>query len=117
MQSMEEKVEWANLYDFYGELLNGHQRKLFEEFVFDDLSLAEIAEQEGISRQGVHDVVRRCTRILEGYEEKLHLVAKFRQARGKVERISQLAQEFRRTHEASVMEEVEKISIQILEEL
>ena len=74
---MEEKLEQAYLYDFYGELLNEHQRRIYEDFVFNDLSLGEIAKDEGISRQGVHDMVRRCNRTLEGYEEKLHLVAKF----------------------------------------
>ena len=67
---MEEKIEQAYLYDFYGELLNEHQRKIYEDFVFNDLSLGEIADEEGISRQGVHDMVKRCTKTLEGYEEQ-----------------------------------------------
>ena len=62
---MEEKLEQAYLYDFYGELLNEHQRRIYEDFVFNDLSLGEIAKDEGISRQGVHDMVRRCNRTLE----------------------------------------------------
>lgn len=66
---MEEKVEQAYLYDFYGELLNEHQRRIYEDFVFNDLSLGEIASCEGISRQGVHDLIKRCNKMLEGYEE------------------------------------------------
>ena len=58
---MEEKIEQAYLYDFYGELLNEHQRRIYEDFVFNDLSLGEIANEEGISRQGVHDMIKRCT--------------------------------------------------------
>ena len=85
---MEEKLEQAYLYDFYGELLNEHQRRIYEDFVFNDLSLGEIAKDEGISRQGVHDMVRRCNRTLEGYEEKLHLVAKFLSAKQKVSKMS-----------------------------
>ena len=54
---MEEKIEQAYLYDFYGELLNEHQRRIYEDFVFNDLSLGEIANEEGISRQGVHDMI------------------------------------------------------------
>jgi predicted DNA-binding protein YlxM (UPF0122 family) len=77
---MEEKIEQAYLYDFYGELLNEHQRKIYEDFVFNDLSLGEIADEEGISRQGVHDMVKRCTKTLEGYESKLHLIEKFQTA-------------------------------------
>lgn len=114
---MEEKVEQTYLYDFYGELLNEHQRRIYEDFVCNDLSLAEIAEEEGISRQGVHDMVRRCTKTLEGYEAKLHLVSRFLSTRQKVVRIQELAQRFREEQEVAVMEEIEAISSQILEEL
>ena len=61
---MEEKLEQAYLYDFYGELLNGHQRQVYEDFVFNDLSLGEIASEEGISRQGVADLLKRCNKKL-----------------------------------------------------
>ncbi len=74
---MEKIVRQGILYDFYGELLTEHQRQVYEEVVFHDLSLSEIAQEKGISRQGVHDLVRRCDKILEGYEDKLHLVEKF----------------------------------------
>ena len=114
---MEEKITQAYLYDFYGELLNEHQRRIYEDFVFQDLSLGEIADAEGISRQGVHDMVRRCTRTLEGYEEKLHLVEKFLMAKRRVEEIHRLAGVFRENHDEAVMEEIEQISNQILEEL
>lgn len=56
------------LYDFYGELLTDHQREVYEDFVLNDLSLSEIAQEEGISRQGVHDLVKRCDRILGTYQ-------------------------------------------------
>lgn len=74
---MEKIVRQGILYDFYGELLTEHQRQIYEEVVFHDLSLSEIAQEQGISRQGVHDLVRRCDKILQGYEDKLHLVEKF----------------------------------------
>ena len=74
---MEEKLEQAYLYDFYGELLNEHQRQVYEDFVFNDLSLGEIASEEGISRQGVADLIKRCNKKLLDYEAKLHLVEKF----------------------------------------
>lgn len=114
---MEEKIEQAYLYDFYGELLNEHQRRIYEDFVFNDFSLGEIASEEGISRQGVHDMIRRCTRTLEGYEEKLHLIAKFQATKKKVAKIDALVKEFRSTHQEAIMEEIEQISNQILEEL
>lgn len=114
---MEEKVEQAYLYDFYGELLNERQRKIYEDYIFGDLSLSEIAQEEGISRQGVHDMVRRCTKILVEYEEKLKLVKKFLLAKNNVERIHKLAGEFRASFDISLIEEIEQISNQIIEEL
>ena len=114
---MEAKVEQAYLYDFYGELLNEHQRKIYEDFVFNDLSLGEIADEEGISRQGVHDMVKRCTKTLEGYEEKLKLIEKFQAAKQLVAQIQKLAGEFHVSHDEVIMEEIGQISNQILEEL
>ena len=67
---MEKIVEQGMLYDFYGELLTEHQRKIYEDVVLNDMSLSEIAEEQGISRQGVHDLVRRCDRTLQSYEER-----------------------------------------------
>lgn len=114
---MEEKVEQAYLYDFYGELLNEHQRRIYEDFVFNDLSLGEIASCEGISRQGVHDLIKRCNRMLEGYEEKLHLVRKFMEAKQNVEQIHKLVGEFKEKRTDACIDEIEKISNRILEEL
>ena len=62
---MEKIVEQGLLYDFYGELLTDHQRNVYEDVVFNDLSPSEIAKEQGISRQGVHDLIRRCNKILE----------------------------------------------------
>lgn len=90
---MEKILRQTLLYDFYGELLTGHQRRIYEDAVFGDLSLGEIAEMQGISRQGVHDLIRRCDRALEEYEEKLHLVCKFSETRKQIEKIRSLAGE------------------------
>ncbi len=68
---MEKIVEQGLLYDFYGELLTKHQRQIYERIVYDNLSLGEIAQEEGVSRQAVHDMVRRCEGSA-GYEEKLN---------------------------------------------
>lgn len=114
---MEEKVEQAYLYDFYGELLNEHQRRIYEDFVFNDLSLGEIAACEGISRQGVHDLVKRCNKMLEGYEEKLHLVKKFLDAKQSIGKIHTLVGAFKENRDDAVIDEIEKISNEILEEL
>ena len=84
---MEEKLTQAYLFDFYGEMLNEHQRRIYEDFVFNDLSLGEIAGEEGISRQGVADMVKRCDKKLRDYEDKLHLVDKFISIKSDVEKI------------------------------
>ena len=114
---MERKVMQTYLYDFYGELLTEHQRDIFGDFVLNDLSLSEIAREEGISRQGVHDLVKRCDRILEGYEEKLHLLERFLKTKEKVTRIRTLSRNCQEQRESEVMAEIEAISNEILEEL
>ena len=90
---MEKIVEQGILYDFYGELLTEHQRRLYEDAVYNDLSLREIADENGISRQGVHNLLRRCDKILEGYEEKLHLVEKFILNKKKAEEMEELSRQ------------------------
>ena len=110
---MEEKLEQAYLYDFYGELLNEHQRRIYEDFVFNDLSLGEIAKDEGISRQGVHDLVKRCDKILSGYEEKLKLVEKFNQTKKMVEEIKELAGQYKKDGDRSLIDRIEAISEEI----
>ena len=77
---MEKIYEQTLLYDFYGELLTKHQQSIYEDAVYNDMSLGEIAEEQGISRQGVHDLIRRCDKILLEYEGKLHLVERFAKA-------------------------------------
>ena len=77
MSSMDEILRRSLLFDFYGELLTDHQKKIYEAFDSEDLSLSEIAEQEGISRQGVHDSLKRALAALHNYEDTLHLVLRF----------------------------------------
>ena len=61
---MEKFVTQALLYDFYGELLTEHQKRIYELVVLEDYSYSEIAKDEGISRQSVHDMIRRCDALL-----------------------------------------------------
>ena len=68
---MEKFVEQGYLYDFYGELLTERQQQVYESVVLEDYSLSEVAEDLGISRQGVHDMIKRCNKTLEEYEQKL----------------------------------------------
>lgn len=87
---MEKIFEQGLLYDFYGELLTPHQRTIYEDAVYNDMSLSEIAEQQGISRQGVHDLLKRCDKTLQDYESKLHLVERFSQAKEQIAEIVEL---------------------------
>ena len=86
---MEKEVFDAYLYDFYGELLGERQRRLYEASRFHDLSLSEIAYEEGISRQGVHDLLKRAEEKLKGYEEKLRLVERFLAAKTKAKELAE----------------------------
>lgn len=104
---MEKIYAQSLLYDFYGELLTEHQRRVYEEVVFDDLSLGEVAEELGISRQGVHDMVHRTEKALRKYEEKLGLVRKFISLKRKVNEIKELTED----------EKIRKLAEEILEEL
>ena len=113
---MERIVEQGLLYDFYGELLTGHQRKIYEDVVYNDLSLTEIAQENGISRQGVHDLVRRCNHLLQEYEDKLHLVERFMRIRSRVEQLKQLTNDSEMNKD-KLIEEIESLSSKILEEL
>lgn len=74
---LSKKMEIADLFAFYGELLTDKQKDVLSLYCLDDLSLGEIAEDLNISRQGVHDKVKRASNILLGYEEKLGLMKKF----------------------------------------
>ena len=91
MQGMEKIVEKTLLYDFYGELLTDHQREVYGDVVLGDLGYSEAAQEYGVSRQGVHDLVKRVDRQLEDYEKKLGLVKRFLEIRLEVTQIRTMA--------------------------
>lgn len=74
---IEKKMRVIALHDFYGELLTDKQNDIITLYFEEDLSLSEIAEALGISRQGVHDNLKRAVAHLEDYETKLGLFGKF----------------------------------------
>ncbi len=113
---MEKIAQQGFLYDFYGELLTEHQKQVYEDVVLNDMSLSEIAQEFGISRQGVHDLIKRCDKILRGYEEKLHLVERFLRSRERIARICELTDHYQGNVEAT-MDEIRSISHEMLEEL
>lgn len=112
---MEKLLEKTLLYDFYGELLTEHQKRVYEDVVFNDLSLSEAAAEAGISRQGVHDMVKRCTRLLSEYEEKLHLIERFTETRRLTEEIGELVKAYREKPEDAFLTRIEEICEEIQE--
>ncbi len=114
---MDKLMEQALLFDFYGELLTENQKQVYEAFVLNDYSLSEIAEERGISRQGVHDLVRRCSKQLNSYEERLHLVEKFLYIKEHVNHIQQLTSQHEQMDKKELLLQIEQITSEILEEL
>ena len=117
VMNMDRLERQALLYDFYGELLTKHQQMIYEEVVLNDYSLSEVAEDQGISRQGVHDLVKRSSRLLEDYEQKLHLVERFVTIREKVHEIHGLTQNYEGKDLEALMNKIGSLSYSILEEL
>lgn len=91
---MEKTVRMSLLFDFYGPLLTERQREFFTLYYDDDLSLGEIADQFGVSRQAVYDILKRSVHALEEFESKLQLVERFQEQQRALEEIE------KRLHEA-----------------
>ncbi len=90
---MAKNMEIALLIDFYGEMLTEKQRHVVELYYEDDLSLAEIAESQNITRQGVRDSIKRAEAQMLEMEERLQLAARFREMRDGFEAICRAAHE------------------------
>lgn len=115
IDKIDQIVELSLLYDFYGELLKEHTKQIFEDYILNDLSLSEIAEEAGISRQGVHDIVKRGTKQLLDYEENLKLIKKYRHSKLHVSRIKELLKEMKesgniKANDLARIEEIEQLS-------
>ena len=83
----------AMLYDFYGDVLTDRQKEFYDLYYNEDLSLGEIAENYGITRQGVRDVIVRAAAILTELEDKTGLIKRFHTMHGQLERLRQDAQQ------------------------
>ena len=79
------------LYDFYGDMLTDRQKEFYDLYYNEDLSLAEIAENYGISRQGVRDVIVRAEAAMSEIEEKTHIIRRFHQSQAAIAAIDQAA--------------------------
>lgn len=90
-----EELELSLLFDYYGDLLTEKQRTCFDLYYNQDLSLGEIAQEAGISRQGVHDSLTRAEAALRNMEEKTGAAARDRACRLALVRIQSAASQLR----------------------
>ena len=79
------------LFDFYGELLTERQKEFFDLYYNEDLSLSEIAENNGISRQGVRDIIVRAEAAMQGVEDKTGIIRRFLQMQNHIAAIEDAA--------------------------
>ena len=121
MEKMERIVEQTLLYDFYGELLTPNQKMIYEEYVLDNFSVSEIAKEHNISRQGVHDQLKRVDRLLNEYESTLHLIDRFMKIKDKVNEISSYSKQVLSADDLDTAKElvgrINSISNAIIDEL
>lgn len=93
------------LFDYYGELLTEKQKSCFDLYYNQDLSLSEIAEQEGITRQGVHDTLARAETLLFGFEEKTGCIRRASEVQKAVKTITAAAQKLQGIEQAKALAE------------
>jgi predicted DNA-binding protein YlxM (UPF0122 family) len=87
----EKNLQIGYLLDFYGELLSERKRSVMDMYYNEDLSLAEIASEIGISRQGARDIIKKCEEELLFYEEKLGLAQKLKKVETCASELSDIA--------------------------
>ena len=108
-------LEMTLLFDFYGELLTDKQREYFDLHYNADLSLAEIAESSGISRQGVWDIIRRAEATLRETERKTGLVRRYGAQRQTLREIEQKLQTLQSITDGEAKQLVQEIAGQVAE--
>ena len=96
---MSKDLEISYLLDFYGDVLTDKQRDVMEQYYNDDLSLSEIADNAGISRQGVRDSIKRAECILLDLESKIGWAARYREMSAALERIEEQTRRIQAYHE------------------
>lgn len=120
-KALQDIVELSILYDFYSELLGEHKKEIFGEYIMNDLSLGEIAQDAGISRQGVHDIIKRCSVKLRDYEEKLGLKTRFESIKSDAEKIRELTEQIRTASDeeerGTLADRIETVTAGLIEKL
>ena len=128
MKSNKDTVSYLNkkyyqtlLFDFYGELLKDNNKEIYEDYILNDLSLSEIADEKGVSRQGIHDTIKRTVKKLEEYENKIHLLERYQSIHTKVDEISRVIEQIKESNELNKINKdrliiIEKILCEISNE-
>ncbi len=96
---MSKDLEMSYLLDFYGDVLTEKQRDVMEQYYNDDLSLSEIADNAGITRQGVRDGIKRAEHILLDLEDKIGWAARYRELAAGLEAIEEQTRVIQEHHE------------------
>ena len=107
---MEKNIEISLLLDFYGELLKEHQRETLSLYYNDDLSLSEIADRVGITRQGVRDLIKRSETRLYEFEAKLGLRRRFDEVEKGLYTIESLCESLKNNYNTGTVEKIISIA-------
>ena len=105
----EKNLKMAYLLDFYSEVLDEHTRNIMRAYYNDDLSLSEIADDEGISRQGIRHVIKRGEEQLQNLESRLGLATHYEELRDAVQLLEEVALHSREEDKESIRRVIEII--------
>lgn len=105
----EKKMRLDALYEFYGKMLTDKQNEIMNLFCNHDYSLGEISEIHGISRQAVHDTIKRTEKVLENYELQLSLYERFTEKQLAFEAILKLVDVFEQTRADELLTQIKEI--------
>ncbi|WP_245579448.1 YlxM family DNA-binding protein [Halonatronum saccharophilum] len=111
--SVDKVVRIGKLFSFYGKLLTQKQQEFVKLYYYHDLSLGEIAEQKGISRQGVYDNLKRSEEALEDYEEKLKLLKHYQRIEEEIEKLEDIRKRIEPRLEKEELEDLKDILIRL----
>lgn len=114
---MEKIVEIAVLFDYYGKLLSDKQYNVIDQHCNEDLSLKEIAELNGISKQGISDILSRAEKKLRFYEDELKLISKFEKINSSLREINLLIEKSKIEDSSlqSILDIIQKKNNEIIE--
>lgn len=106
----EKKMKLDALYEFYGKMLTDKQNEIMDLFCNMDYSLGEISELQGVSRQAIHDTIKRTEKVLDHYEVQLGLYARFQEKQEAFESILALLAQYEMTRDETYISQIKQIA-------